>query len=88
MGLAPYGNHGSPEVARYIDIIKTKLVNLKEDGSIFLDQQYFNYATGLRMVYDDKWEALFGFPRRDSESLLEQKHCDLALAIRVAAEIG
>ena len=34
MGLAPYGNHGSPEVARYIDIIKTKLVNLKEDGSI------------------------------------------------------
>ncbi len=86
MGLAPYGNHGSPEVARYIDIIKTKLVDLKEDGSIFLDQQYFNYATGLRMVYDDKWEALFGFPRRDSESLLEQKHCDLALAIQTVTE--
>jgi len=86
MGLAPYGNHGSPEVARYIDIIKTKLVNLKEDGSIFLDQQYFNYATGLRMVYDDKWEALFGFPRRNSESLLEQKHCDLALAIQTVTE--
>lgn len=86
MGLAPYGNHGSPEVAKYIDIIKTKLVDLKEDGSVFLDQQYFNYATGLRMVYDDKWQALFGFPRRDSESLLEQKHCDLALAIQLVTE--
>lgn len=86
MGLAPYGNHGSPEVAKYIDIIKTKLIDLKDDGSVFLDQKYFNYATGLRMVYDDKWEALFGFPRRDSESLLEQKHCDLALAIQLVTE--
>jgi carbamoyltransferase len=86
MGLAPYGNHGSPEVEKYINIIKTKLIDLKEDGSVFLDQQYFNYATGLRMVYDDKWEQLFGFPRRDSESLLEQKHCDLALAIQLVTE--
>ena len=86
MGLAPYGNHGSPEVAKYIDIIKTKLIDLKEDGSVFLDQKYFNYATGLRMVYDDKWEALFGFPRRDGESLLEQKHCDMALAIQLVTE--
>lgn len=86
MGLAPYGNHGSPEVAKYIDIIKTKLIDLKEDGSVFLNQQYFNYATGLRMVYDDKWKALFGFPKRNGESLLEQKHCDLALAIQLVTE--
>lgn len=86
MGLAPYGNHGSPEVAKYIDIIKSKLIDLKDDGSVFLNQEYFNYATGLRMVYDDKWEALFGFPKRDSESLLEQKHCDLALAIQLVTE--
>ncbi|MGN6420674.1 MAG: carbamoyltransferase family protein [Pseudobacter sp.] len=86
MGLAPYGNHGSPEVKKYVDIIKSTLVDLKEDGSIFLDQQYFNYATGLRMVYDDKWEKLFGFPRRASESQLEQKHCDLALAIQEVTE--
>jgi carbamoyltransferase len=86
MGLAPYGNHGSPEVAKYIDIIKSKLIDLREDGSVFLNQEYFNYATGLRMVYDDKWEALFGFPKRDGESLLEQKHCDLALAIQLVTE--
>jgi len=86
MGLAPYGNHGSPEVAKYVDIIKNKLVDLKEDGSIFLKQEYFNYATGLRMTHDDKWKELFGFPKRESESNLEQKHCDLALAIQEVTE--
>ena len=86
MGLAPYGNHGSPEVEKYINIIKSKLIDLKDDGSVFLHQKYFNYATGLRMVYDNKWEELFGFPRRDSEALLEQKHCDLALAIQLVTE--
>jgi carbamoyltransferase len=86
MGLAPYGNHNSPEVQRYVDVIKTKLIDIKDDGSIFLDQEYFSYATGLRMVYDDKWEKLFGFPRRTSESMLEQHHCDLALAIQQVTE--
>ncbi len=86
MGLAPYGNHGSDQVKKYIQIIRENLVELKEDGSIFLNQEYFSYATGLRMVYDDKWEKLFGFPRRNSESLLEQHHCDLALAIQEITE--
>lgn len=86
MGLAPYGNHGSEQVKKYISIIKQHLVELKEDGSIFLNQEYFNYATGLRMTYDDKWKTLFGFPRRSSESLLEQQHCDLALAIQEVTE--
>lgn len=86
MGLAPYGNHGSEQVKKYKQIILDKLIDLKDDGSVFLNQEYFNYATGLRMVYDHKWEALFGFPRRKSESLLEQHHCDLALAIQEVTE--
>ncbi|SKB93078.1 carbamoyltransferase family protein [Daejeonella lutea] len=86
MGLAPYGNPNSQQVERFVNIIKNNLVEVKADGSIFLNQDYFNYATGLRMVYDDKWEQLFGFPRRDSESLLEQNHCDLALAIQQVTE--
>jgi carbamoyltransferase len=86
MGLAPYGNHGSPEVAKYVDIIKNKLINMHADGSVFLKQEYFNYATGLRMTNDHRWEELFGFPRRESESRLEQKHCDLALAIQEVTE--
>jgi carbamoyltransferase len=86
MGLAPYGRSGSQEVENYKKIIKDVLVDIKSDGSIWLNQDYFNYATGLRMVYDDKWESLFGFPTRQSESILEQKHCDLGLAIQEITE--
>lgn len=86
MGLAPYGNPDSPQVEEYIDIIKSNLVDIKEDGSIWMDQSYFNYATGLRMIKEDKWEALFGFATRKDESDLEQHHCNLALAIQLVTE--
>jgi carbamoyltransferase len=86
MGLAPYGNAGSAEVAKYKAIILSKLIDLKEDGSIWLDQRFFNYAAGLRMVKDKKWANLFGFPRREAEAALEQRHCDLGLAIQEVTE--
>jgi carbamoyltransferase len=86
MGMAPYGAHGSENVAKYISIIKKELIEIYDDGSIWLNQDFFNYATGLRMVFDDKWEKLFGFARRDSETLLEQHHCDLGLAIQEITE--
>jgi carbamoyltransferase len=86
MGLAPYGEHGSERVARFVDIIKKDLVSIQEDGSVWLNQDYFDYATGLRMVKDDKWAKLFGVPRREAESQLEQVHCDLALAIQEVTE--
>jgi len=86
MGLAPYGNPNSSETSEFISIIKDKLVDIKEDGSIWLNQDYFNYATGLRMVKDVKWEQLFGFKRRNDEADLEQKHCNLALAIQIVTE--
>ena len=86
MGLAPYGNPDSDDVKKYVEIIKTKLVDIKDDGSIWLDQKYFNYAVGLRMAKDDEWEKLFGFPRRESESELQQQHCNLGLAIQIVTE--
>jgi carbamoyltransferase len=86
MGLAPYGNPHSEQVNKYMKLIKEHLIDLKEDGSIFLDQRYFNYATGLRMVHDQKWEKLFGFPKRVPESFPEQQYCDLALAIQQVTE--
>lgn len=86
MGLAPYGNQNDPQTRNFIEIIKKHLVEIKEDGSIWLNQKYFSYATGLRMVYDKKWEELFGFGRRDEESELEQKHCNLAIAIQIVTE--
>lgn len=86
MGLAPYGKTNSKDVQRYIDIIKSQLIDIKDDGSVWLNQKYFSYATALRMVPDRKWEKLFGFPRRKSESPLEQHHCDLGLAIQLVTE--
>lgn len=86
MGLAPYGDAASINVKTYIDCIKNTLVNINEDGSIWLNQDYFNYAVGLRMTKDEKWNKLFGFPRRESESELEQHHCDFALAIQMVTE--
>lgn len=86
MGLAPYGNPNSEEVQTYISKIKEHLIEIKPDGAIWLNQKYFQYATGLRMVKDKKWEALFGFPRREAESPLLQQHCNLGLAIQIITE--
>jgi carbamoyltransferase len=86
MGLAPYGNPNAKETHDYIQIIKSELVDIKNDGSVWLNQSYFNYATGLRMVHDKKWEKLFEFKRREAEADLEQKHCNLALAIQIVTE--
>jgi carbamoyltransferase len=86
MGLAPYGEEDSEQTNSYIETIKSKLVKIKEDGSIWMDQSYFNYATGLRMVKDKKWNKLFGFSRRKEESDIEQHHCNLAFSIQKVTE--
>lgn len=86
MGLAPYGEPDSADVAEYIEKIKSELVEINEDGSIWINQKYFNYSTGLRMVKDRKWEKLFGFCRRNSEDSLEQHHSNLAYAIQQVTE--
>lgn len=86
MGLAPYGNPISKDTLKFKMLIKKHLVDIKEDGSIWLDQAYFNYTIGLRMVKDKKWEILFGLKRRKAESKLEQIHCDLAFAIQQVTE--
>lgn len=86
MGLAPYGNPNAEQTKHFVDVIKSELIDLKDDGSVWLNQTYFNYATGLRMVKDDKWAALFGFPKRQSESDLAQVHCNLAMAIQQVTE--
>ncbi|MFA5668574.1 MAG: carbamoyltransferase [Balneolaceae bacterium] len=86
MGLAPYGNPNSELLTEYIQIIKNNLVDIRNDGSIWLNQDYFGYTTGLRMVNEKKWEELFGFPRRENERELEQHEADLALAIQMVTE--
>lgn len=86
MGLAPYGNPDSPDIEKYVQQIKAHLVDIKEDGSIWLNQEYFNYAVGLRMAKDELWKTLFGFPRREEEEELQQHHCNLGYAIQLVTE--
>jgi carbamoyltransferase len=86
MGLAPYGNPLSPDIKKYVDIIKKELISIKSDGSVWLNQDFFDYATGLKMVNEAKWEALFGFKTRRPEDELEQHHCNLGLAIQQITE--
>jgi len=86
MGLAPYGIPGSERVNKYIGLIKSEMVTIYEDGSIRMNQKYFNYATGLRMINEKKWDDLFGINRRKPEEDITQPQCDLALAIQEVTE--
>ena len=79
MGLAPYGN------PIYESKIK-KLFDLKDDGTFRLDQQYFNYATGLTMT-NEKFNNLFGQkPRNPKSEKITQFHMDIAASIQKVTE--
>lgn len=80
MGLAPYGE------PKYKDIILTKLIDLKEDGSFRLDQSYFNYAAGLTMT-NRKFSALFNEPvRKPDRDPLTQFHMNIAASVQAVTE--
>jgi carbamoyltransferase len=79
MGLAPYGE------VRFVDTIKTHLIDIKDDGSFRLNLDYFDYCTGLRMT-NERFDALFGAPPRHPESLLTQRDMDLAASVQAVVE--
>jgi carbamoyltransferase len=86
MGLAPYGIADSEETKCFVEIIKDNIVKIYDDGSIWLDQKFFRYAYGLRMIDQKKWEQLFNLKLRKPEDELLQVHCNLALAIQKVTE--
>ena len=80
MGLAPYGN------PIYEDKILSNLIDVKNDGSFWLNQDYFNYSTGLTMT-NDKFANLFGQKVRDTKrEKLTQFHMDIAASIQKVTE--
>ena len=79
MGLAPYGE------PKYANLIKDNLIDIKEDGSFHLDMSYFNYCTGLTMT-NERFDTLFGGPRRAAESQLTQREMDLAASVQAVTE--
>ena len=82
MGLAPYGE------PKYVDLIEQNLIHIKDDGSFRLNQDYFNYTTGLTMT-NEKFNKLFGAkPRNSKKDKITQFHMDIAASIqRVTEEI-
>jgi len=80
MGLAPYGK------PIYEEKIINQLIDVKNDGSFWLNQDYFNYATGLTMT-NSKFENLFGQKTRDpTKEKLTQFHMDIAASIQKVTE--
>jgi carbamoyltransferase len=79
MGLAPYGE------PKYAELIRSHLIDVKDDGSFRLDLEYFEYCTGLTMT-NDKFHRLFGGPPRKPEERLTQREMDLAASIQALTE--
>jgi carbamoyltransferase len=79
MGLAPYGE------PRFVKVIYDHLVDVKEDGSLQLNLDYFHFLRGLRMT-NAKFDRLFGGPPRQPETPVEQRHMDVARSIQTVTE--
>src|SRR4029077_1996900 len=79
MGLAPYGE------PKYVPVIKDKLLEIRDDGSLKMNHEYFSYSQGLRMT-NGAFDKLFGGAPRKPESLITQKEMDLARSIQVITE--
>ncbi len=79
MGLAPYGE------PKFVDTIRTHMVDVKPDGTFRLDMKYFNYLTGLTMT-NERFHRLLGEPPRKPESSLNQFHMDVARSIQEVVE--
>ena len=79
MGLAPYGN------PKFKDLIFNNLIDLKQDGTFILNQDFFNYTTGLTMT-NEKFNKLFGNKPRTPDKRITQFHMDIAASIQSVTE--
>jgi len=79
MGLAPYGQ------PRYAETIRNELMQIREDGSIWLNPDFFGFLDGFTMT-NEKFARLFGGPPRKGESEITAREMDLAASIQVVTE--
>jgi carbamoyltransferase len=75
MGLAPYGE------PKYADLILEKLVDVKDDGSLWMDMRYFDYCHGLRMT-SRRFHDLFGMKPKRPDEPFNEKQLDIAASIQ------
>ena len=81
MGLAPYG------APKYVQTLLDHVVDIKEDGSLKLNLEYFNFLQGLTMT-SERFHQLFGGPPRQPETPLTQREMDLARSIQDVCELA
>ena len=75
MGLAPYGE------PKFAQAIYDHLIDLKADGSFWLNMDYFAFLRSLVMT-NEKFHALFGGAPRKPEAPIETRHKDVAASIQ------
>lgn len=63
MGMAPYGQ------PKYLDKI-AKVARLNDDGSLWLDLDYFSFAHSTTRAYSSRFLSLFGDPRKSSDEFV------------------
>src|SRR2546425_6961595 len=79
MGLAPYGE------PKYVQAIKDHLLEIRDDGSLWMNMEYFTYPHGLTMT-GGRFETLFDGPARKPASPLTQREMDLARSVQEITE--
>ena len=79
MGLASYGK------PKYYDLILNNLIDVKEDGSIHLNMQYFAF-TYDKIMTNKKFSKLFGIERRKENEKTEQIHYDIGASAQKVLE--
>src|SRR5436309_8236318 len=79
MGLAPYGQ------PKYVQTILDNILDLRADGTFRVDQDYFNYCTGLTMT-NGYFEQLSGRPVRQPDQPLTPFPMDIAASIQAVTD--
>ena len=79
MGLAPYGKPA------YVKLIRDHLIDIRDDGSVWMNMEYFTYPHALTMT-GSALERLLGGPARQPETPLTQRELDLARSVQDITE--
>ena len=80
MGLAPYGE------PRYVDRIVGTVVDVKDDGSIWMDMSYFNYCQGPDDDVAEVRRAVRRPAAEAGESPITEREMDIAASIQKVTE--
>jgi len=79
MGLAPYGR------PRFADVMREHLVRIDDDGSLRLNQRWFDYQSGRRMLRARAATILEG-PARPDGAPIGSREADLAASVQAVTE--